>query len=234
LAAPERSSPTGHCWWGLLRDVPRTPGFFISLKHLSVIGQSLIFSLLLSVSALLALIVLKERLPKGFILSLVLITAGLVLSSRAMGGMADGGGDDLLGIVMVLISVLAYAIFDISNRSLEGLDLGQGITLGIGAIVSTLIFALIEIGRFGAHYFWQLELWWVLGMIGGYGLLVRLVGGIAQRGSLLYWPVATVELWGSLAVVVSVFSATVVWVNHSISSRWPEWALCWPASFCPH
>lgn len=184
--------------------------FFISLKHLSVIDQSLIFSLLLPISALLALCVLKERLPKGWILSLALITSGLVLSSQAMGGMADGGGNNHLGIVLVPISVLAYATFDITNRSLEELDLGQGITLGIGAIVSALIFALIEIGRFGAHYFWQLELWWVLGMIGSYGLFVRLVGGLAERGSLLSWPVTTVELWGSLAVVVSVFSANVV------------------------
>ena len=184
--------------------------FFISLKHLSVIGQSLLFSLLLPVSALLALVVLKERLPKGFTLSLALISFGLVLSSWAMGGMADGGGNDLLGIMLVLLSVLAYATYDITNRSLEELDLGHGITLGVGAIVSALLFALIEIGRFGVHFFWQLELWWVLALIGGYGLLVRLMGSIAERGSLLSWPVATVELWGSLAVVVSVFSAAVV------------------------
>jgi drug/metabolite transporter (DMT)-like permease len=184
--------------------------FFESLKHLSVIGQSLLFSVLLPISALLALGFLKERLPKGFALSLALITTGLVISSAAMGGTAEGGGIDLQGIILVLISVLAYATFDITNRSFERRNLGQGVTLGIGAIVSALAFALIEVGHFGPHYFRTLELWWVLVMVGAYALLIRTVGSIVQRYSLLAWPVATVELWGSLAIVVSVFCAAVI------------------------
>ncbi len=184
--------------------------YFISLKYLSVIGQSLIFfSALLPISALLALVFLKEGLPRRFGLSLALITCGLVLSSGSMGGMADGGGNELLGIALVLISVLAYAMYDIAYRSLEGLDLGQGITLGVGSMVSALVFAVIELWRLGPHYLLQLDVWWALGLIAIYGILIRLLGGMAELGSLGAWPVATVELWANLSVVVSVVSGAV-------------------------
>ena len=77
-------------------------------------------------------------------------------------------------------------------------------------MVSALIFGGIELWRLGPKFLWQFDIWWVLGLIGIYAILIRLIGGIAELGSLQSWPVATMELWANLSVVVSVLIAALV------------------------
>jgi drug/metabolite transporter (DMT)-like permease len=86
--------------------------FFLALEQLSVIKQTLLFSLLLPATAAVASIWLKERLPDRFRWNLILNIAGLLvgefLGSKMLGkGLMGAQGS---GALWVLTSISATAI----------------------------------------------------------------------------------------------------------------------------
>ncbi|KMM16796.1 hypothetical protein [Synechococcus sp. GFB01] len=70
--------------------------YYLALQSLTVISQTLLFALVLPVSALLARWLLREPLPRAFTPSLLLISCGLLLPQLTQAAMG-AGMDDLAG-----------------------------------------------------------------------------------------------------------------------------------------
>lgn len=182
---------------------------YLALQSLSVISQTLLFALVLPLSALLARWLLHESLPRGFGVSLALILTGLLLPQAAM---AMGGGpmDQLVGVGWALVGVVAFAAAAITGRVVAGRGWPLSISVGLPSTLAALAFALIALVLFGPHHFLLLQLWWVVGVIVVYGLTLTLGRERALRAAYRHCPVATVSLWGSLSIVVAAGSAS--WV----------------------
>jgi drug/metabolite transporter (DMT)-like permease len=183
--------------------------YYLALESLSVISQTLLFALVLPVSALLARWLLGEALPAGFRLSLVLIGAGLVLPQAAM---AMGGGrmDGAAGLAWALVGVLDFAGSAVSGRAIAARRWPAAVSVGVPTLLSALVFGAIALVLFGPQHFLLLRLWWVVGVIGVYALTLSLGRELALRQAYRRCSVAVVSLWGSLALVVAVFSAALL------------------------
>jgi drug/metabolite transporter (DMT)-like permease len=183
--------------------------YYLALESLSVISQTLLFALVLPVSALLARWLLGEALPAGFRLSLGLIGAGLVLPQAAM---AMGGGrmDDLAGIAWALVGVLAFAGSAVSGRAIAARRWPAAVGVGVPTLLSALVFGAIALALFGPQHFLLLRLWWVVGVIGVYAVTLSLGRELALRQAYRRCSVAVVSLWSSLALVVAVLSAALL------------------------
>ncbi|MGB5133673.1 MAG: DMT family transporter [Prochlorococcaceae cyanobacterium] len=182
---------------------------YLALGSLAVISQTLLFALVLPVSALLARWLLREALPRGFWISLSLILAGLLLpqAASAMGG---GPMDELIGVGWALVGVVAFAGSAITGRVVAGCGWPPAISVGLPSTLAALVFALIALVLYGPHHFLLLRLWWVVGVIIVYGLALSLGRELALRAAYRRLPVATVSLWGSLSILVAAGSAAVV------------------------
>lgn len=156
--------------------------YYFALESLSVISQTLLFALVLPVSALLARWLLGEALPPGFWLSLALIGAGLLLPQAAM-AIGDGRMDDATGLAWALVGVLAFAGSAVSGRSVARRRWPASVAVGVPTLLSALVFGAIalSLGR-----------------------------ELALRQAYSSCSVAVVSLWGSLALVVAVLSAAVL------------------------
>ena len=188
--------------------------YYFALSSLSVISQTLIFALVLPVSALLAQRLLAEPLPDGFGVSFGLIGLGLLLANLA-GGAVGGGGmgaamDNLAGMSWALLGVLAFSGAAVTGRRIASKGWSGALTVGLASTVSALIFGLLALLLFGPGHFVLLQLWWVVGVIGLYGLTLSLGSELALRRAYAELPVATVSLWGSLTIVVAVLSAALL------------------------
>ncbi len=183
--------------------------YYLALQSLSVITQTLLFALILPVSALLARWLLQEPLPRVFWLSLTLIAAGLLLPQLTMVAMG-GRMDDLIGLAWGLVGVLAFSGAAVTGRSIAGRGWPAALTIGLGSTCAALAFGAIALVLFGPHHFLLLQLWWVLGVIGLYGLTLSLGSELALRLSYRHCTVATVSLWGSLSILVAVVSAALL------------------------
>ena len=183
--------------------------YYFALESLSVISQTLLFALVLPVSALLARWRLGEALPPGFWLSLLLIGAGLTLPQVAM-AIGAGRMDEAAGIAWALVGVLAFASSAVSGRTMAARRWPAAVGIGVPTMVSALVFGVIALVLFGPHHFFLLRLWWVVGVIGVYALTLSLGRELALRLAYRSCSVAVVSLWGSLALVVSVLSAAVL------------------------
>lgn len=183
--------------------------YYLALESLSVISQTLLFALVLPVSALLARWLLREALPAGFRLSLGLIGAGLVLPQAAM---AMGGGrmDDAAGITWALVGVLAFAGSAVSGRAIAARRWPAAVSVGVPTLLSALVFGAIALVLFGPQHFLLLRLWWVVGVIGVYAVTLSLGRELALRQAYRHCSVAVVSLWSSLALVVAVLSAALL------------------------
>ncbi len=183
--------------------------YYFALQGLSVVSQTLLFALVLPMSALMACWWLGERLPRGFWISLALISAGLLLPH---GAMAAGSGrmDQLPAIGWALVGVTAYSSAAVTGRRIAGRGWPIAITIGVPTALTALVFGLIALVLFGPHHFLLLQLWWVVGVIGIYALSLSLGRELALRRAYRHCSVATVSLWGSLAIVVAVASAVLV------------------------
>ena len=117
--------------------------YYLALESLSVISQTLLFALVLPVSALLARWLLGEALPQGFWPSLMLIGAGLMLPQAAM-AMASGRMDDATGIAWALVGVLAFAGSAISGRTMASRRWPAAVAVGvIGGATSSGLWSLL-------------------------------------------------------------------------------------------
>ncbi len=185
--------------------------FYFALESLSVISQTLLFSLVLPLSALLARQLLGEPLPQGFWISLTLIALGLLLPQLVMGPAGDRAGmDDPRGVAWALLAVAAFAGAGVSGKAIAGKGWPPSLTVGVSTTISSLIFGVLALILFGPDHFHLLSLWWVVGVILIYGLTLSLGSELALRWSYRHWSVADVSLWGALTILVAVLSAALL------------------------
>ena len=168
---------------------------FLALDALSVISQTLLFALVLPLSALLARWLLRESLPRGFWPSLALVVTGLLLPQAAV-AMAGGPMDQLGGVAWALVGVGAFAGSAITGRLVAARRWPLAVSVGLPSTLVALVFALIALVLYGPEHFLLLRLWWVVGVIGVYGLCLSLGRELALRAAYRQFPVATVSLWG--------------------------------------
>jgi drug/metabolite transporter (DMT)-like permease len=187
--------------------------YFLALQSLSVVSQTLLFTLVLPASALLARALLAEPLPRGFGISTALIAAGLLLPALAMmeaGQPAGGGVVTLRGLLWGLVGVAAFAGAGVCGRVIATRGWSLALTIGLPSTLSALLFGLIALILFGPQHFFLLQLWWVVGVIGIYALTLTLGRELSLRLAYRRCGVATVSLWGSLAIVVASLSAALL------------------------
>jgi drug/metabolite transporter (DMT)-like permease len=183
--------------------------YYLALQSLTVISQTLLFALVLPVSALLARWLLREPLPRAFTPSLLLISCGLLLpqlTQAAMGGRMD----DLVGVVWALVGVLAFSGAALTGRSIAGRHWPAALSVGLGSSVTALVFAVLALLLYGPGHFLLLQLWWVAGVLLLYALTLSLGSELALRRAYRQASVATVSLWGSLTIAVAVVSAALL------------------------
>ncbi len=182
---------------------------FSALESLSVITQTLLFALVLPVSALLAWALLREPLPRAFLPSLALITTGLLLPQLVP--MATAAPmSDLPGVLWALVAVLAFSGAALTGRLLAAGGSPPVLSVGVGSLVSALVFAVLALLLYGPDHFLLLRLWWVVGVILIYALCLSLGSELALRSAYRHAPVASVALWGSLSIAVAVIGAAVL------------------------
>jgi drug/metabolite transporter (DMT)-like permease len=182
--------------------------FYLALEHLSVISQTLLFSLILPATALLARWLLAEPWPARFAATLILLLAGLLLARGAM-AMDPAMGSPLTpqGVGWALLSVLAFALGGILNRQVAARGWGPGLTVGIGSLGAAIVFAITALLLFGPEHFIFLRLWWVLGVIGLYGVVLSLGSQLALMGSYRGLSATRISLWGALTIPVALLLA---------------------------
>lgn len=181
--------------------------YFLALQRLSVTSQTLLFTLILPLTALLARWLLQEPLPPRFALTLVLLPAGLLISrSMELAGTA-GVGLDPLGVCWALLSVAAFALCGVLNRMVAGRPWGVGLTLGLSSLLAALVFGGLTLLVFGPAQFLHLRWWWLM------GVLLVYTGGISVGGELMLLAsyrglgAITVAIWGNAGVLVALASA---------------------------
>jgi drug/metabolite transporter (DMT)-like permease len=179
--------------------------FFLALKQLSVVEQTLLFSLTVPTTALAAHWWLKETLPRSFPLTCSLITVGLLLTSHAGGG--TGAGLDSRGVLWALVGVAAFSTSGVLARINSQRGWGIGLTVGFNSLVASGVFGLIALGLFGPSHFFYLKLWWVVGVIAGYAALITLGSQWSLMVAYRELGVVPVTLWASLTIVVALTEA---------------------------
>ncbi len=183
--------------------------YYFTLESLSVISLTLLFALVLPVSALLARQFLAESLPRRFWLSLSLIAIGLMLPGAAM-MKAAGQGDQLIGYGWALVGVLAFGSTAVTGRSIATRHWPAVVTIGIPSTMSALLFGIIALVLFGPGHFHLLNVRWVVGVILIYGITLSLGSTVALGMAYRQYSVATVSIWGSLTIVVAIVSASAL------------------------
>ncbi|MCT0212181.1 DMT family transporter [Synechococcus sp. CS-1324] len=184
--------------------------FYHSLDQLSVITQTLLFSLTLPASGFLALFWLKEKLPERFALSLMLIFGGLLIGILfgATGGMMSM--DNWMGLAWGLVSVLATSLRNCIRRKIATYQLSRGLTVGVSNLAGALVFAIIAYLQYGPDHFLLLQTWWVFWVIVVYGITLSLGTEVLRQASGRLFSVSQVALAGSGSILVTVVSAAVV------------------------
>lgn len=188
--------------------------YYFSLNSLSVITQTLIFALILPVSSLMANWIIKESLPKTFIVSMILISSGLLL--HQLSGMVNvENNNNLVGIIWSVVGVMAFSGSALTGRKIAARGLSVGLSIGMGATISALVFGILAILLFGLKHFLLLKLWWVVGVLLFYAMTISLGSELALRMAYRKSSVATVSLLGSLSIVIAVISAALL-LNETI------------------
>ena len=186
--------------------------FFLALDKLSVVNQTLLFSLTLPATAAVALIWLKEKLPDRFWWSLTLIVAGLLVgklfSPMAMG--SSTMSEQNTGVLWALISIAATALRNSIRRLMTGYPIGKGLSLGIPNLAGAVVFAIIALQQYGPQHFFYLSFWWVLGVIVIYGLTLCLGTEVLRQFSQRHFAVTQVGLASSSTLVVTIISAALL------------------------
>lgn len=186
--------------------------FFLALAKLSVINQTLLFSLTLPCTAAVAFWWLRERLPDRFWWSLMLVVAGLLIGKLlAPMVLADGPmPDQTQGVLWASVSILATAVRNSLRRMLATYPIGRGLSAGIPNLAGALAFAVIALQQYGPQHFFYLSLWWVLGVIVLYGLTACLGTEMLRQYAQRHFAVTQVGLASSSTLVVTVLSAALL------------------------
>lgn len=183
--------------------------FYLALDRLGVVKQTLIFSLTVPVTAVLAWLLLRESLPRTFPFSCALISCGLLLANhpKLAEQMSAPVVLDLRGVLWALLGVMAFGFTAVLNRIAGRRALGVGLTVGVNSLAASGAFAVIALLLFGPSHFLYLRSWWVLGVIGGYALVITLGSQWSLLQSYAKLTVAQITLWGSLTIVVALAEA---------------------------
>lgn len=181
--------------------------FYLALDRLTVVQQTLLFSLTVPATALMAAWLLREPLPRTFPLSCVLISAGLLIANHPK--LADPmlGQLDARGLLWAMAGVAAFAFSSVVNRIAGRRGMPVGLTVGINSLAASLAFAIIAFLLFGPTHFFYLSAWWVLGVIGGYAVLISLGSQWSLMQCYTMLPVVQVSLWASFTLIVSLVEA---------------------------
>ncbi len=183
--------------------------FFLALDRLTVLQQTLLFSLGVPVGAIAAVVLLKETLPRTFSLSCVLILAGLLVASQHPTDFTAGMMVDPRGVGWALIGVTAFGLSGAINRRVSQRGLGAGFTVGINSLGASIAFGLIALIAFGPGHVFHLRSWWLLGVVGGYAVLVTLGSQWSLMEAYSHFDTVTITLWAPLATVVAIAEAYV-------------------------
>lgn len=178
--------------------------YFLALRQLPVVSLTLLLTLILPVTALLARSLLGEPLPRRFGLTLVLLPAGLWLSSAMAGSMGSTAGG---GVGWALVSVVAFAGAGILNRLSATRGWGTGLSLGLTSLGAAVVFGLIALLMYGPDHFFFPRLWWVVGVLLGYAGVIRVGSELCLLTSYRQLGALDVALWGNAVVVVAILSA---------------------------
>lgn len=181
--------------------------YFLALRQLPVVSLTLLLTLILPVTALLARSLLGEPLPRRFGLTLVLLPAGLWLSSAMARSSPAGGDPNLQGVGWALVSVLAFAGAGILNRLSATRGWGTGLSLGVTSLGAAAVFGLIALLMYGPDHFFFPRLWWVVGVLLGYAGVIRVGSELCLLTSYRQLGALDVALWGNAVVVVAILSA---------------------------
>jgi drug/metabolite transporter (DMT)-like permease len=184
--------------------------YFLALQRLSVISQTLLFTLILPITALLAKLVLREPLPKRFGLSLALLPLGLVISRTVDPSLPLStplSGLDPIGLALGLLSVLAFSASGVLNRVAVDNGWGIGLTIGLTNLLAAFVFGAITLIFFGPGQFLYMRWWWLLGLLLVYTACINLGGELLLLMSYRGLGAITVALWGNAGIFVSLLSA---------------------------
>ena len=185
--------------------------FFLALDKLSVVTQTLLFSLTLPFTAVIALLWLKEKLPDRFWWSLALITAGLIAGKllRPMEMNDPGSANQTVGVIWALASMSSLALRNSLRRKLAVYDICRGLSAGIPNLAGAIAFAIIALQQYGPQHFFYLSFWWVLGVIAIYSITLCLGTELFRQFCQQRFPVAQVGLASSSTLVVTILSAAI-------------------------
>ena len=195
--------------------------YFLALQRLTVISQTLLFTLILPITALLAKLLLREPLPKRFGLSLVLLPLGLAISRTIEPSLASStpwSGLDPIGLALGLLSVLAFSVSGVLNRVVVDSGWGIGLTIGLTNLLAALAFGTITLTFFSPEQFLYMRWWWLLGLLLVYTACINLGGELLLLMSYRGLGAITVALWGNAGIFVSLLSAYLL-LGEAISER---------------
>lgn len=179
--------------------------FFLTLDHLGVVQQTLLFSLTVPLTALGAHWLLQERLPRSFPITCAVLSIGLLLSHQ--GAMNQATSSDGHGLLWALVGVVAFVLSGLLARFNNQQGWGLGLTVGINSLGASVLFGLIALILYGPSHFFYLRLWWVAGVIAGYATLITLGSQWSLMAAYQKLGVVPVTLWSSLTIVVALAEA---------------------------
>jgi drug/metabolite transporter (DMT)-like permease len=195
--------------------------YFLALQRLSVISQTLLFTLILPITALLAKLLLSEPLPKRFGLSFALLPLGLLISRNidvSLPPAAPWGGLDPIGLALGLLSVLAFSASGVLNRVVVNKGWGVGLTIGLTNLLAALVFGTITLIFYGPEQFLYMRWWWLFGLLLVYTACINLGGELLLLMSYRGLGAISVALWGNGAIFVSLVSAYLL-LGEALSLR---------------
>jgi len=184
--------------------------YFLALQRLTVISQTLLFTLILPVTALLAQLLLREPLPKRFGFSFALLPLGLLISRNvdlSLPSVAPWSGLDPVGLALGLLSVLSFSASGVLNRIVVDKGWGAGLTIGLTNLMAALVFGTITLVFYGPEQFLYMRWWWLFGLLLVYTACINLGGELLLLMSYRGLGAITVALWGNGAIFVSFVSA---------------------------
>lgn len=181
--------------------------FFLALNRLTVTQQTLLFSLGIPFSALAAHLLLRERLPRAFLPSCALLIAGLLLASQPQMVQSTMVRLDPIGAVWALIGVVAFGFSGLLNRRVSQRGLGAGFSVGLSSLAAAVVFGMIALVVYGPGHFFYLRDWWVLGVIGGYAMVITLGSQWSLMQAYARFEVSRISFWAPLTIVVAIGEA---------------------------
>lgn len=184
--------------------------YFLALQRLTVISQTLLFTLILPATAVLAQLILREPLPRRFGLSFALLPLGLLISRNVDLFMPDPqpwSGLDPVGVTWGVLSVLAFSASGVLNRVVVDRGWGTGLTIGLTNLLAAVVFGTITLVFHGPEQFLYMRWWWLFGLLLVYTACINLGAELLLLMSYRGLGAITVALWGNAGIFVSLVSA---------------------------